>query len=88
MVLYYELYVTGGVATLQLQAFHMSFGFYTFFIAASNLLSAFGAPAASLCDRFGRANLVVYGLLATGLLILGPRRWASGCSARCSAASS
>ncbi|HEY3686835.1 MAG TPA: MFS transporter [Streptosporangiaceae bacterium] len=70
MVLYYELYVTGGVATLQLRAFHMSFGFYTFFIAASNLFSAFGALTAGLCDRFGRANLVVYGLLATGLLIL------------------
>ena len=69
MVLYYELYVTGGVATLQLEHFHMSFAYYTFFIALSNVLGAFGALAAGLCDRFGRANFVVYGLLLTGLLV-------------------
>ena len=69
MVLYYELYVTGGVATLQLQHFHMSFAYYTTFIAVSNLLGAFGALTAGVCDRFGRANFVVYGLLVTGLLV-------------------
>lgn len=69
MVVYYELYVSGGVATLQLEHFHMSFGFYTFFIALSNIVSAFGALAAGLADRLGRVNLVVFGLLIGSLFV-------------------
>ncbi|HEY1701328.1 MAG TPA: MFS transporter [Trebonia sp.] len=69
MVVYYELYVSGGVATLQLQHFHMSFGFYTLFIALSNIVSAFGALAAGLADRLGRVNLVVFGLLVGSLFV-------------------
>jgi len=68
ITLYYELYVGASVATLVLPALHMSFTFYVVALALGNLIGAFGSLFAGLADRFGRANLVVYGLLVTGLL--------------------
>ena len=68
--LYYSLYVGGGVATLMLQHFRMPFGYFVFVLAIGNLVGAFASLLAGLCDRFGRANLVVYGLLIVSLLIL------------------
>ena len=70
VALYYELYVGGGVATLVLEDLHMSFGYLVGILAVGNLLGAFASLAAGLCDRFGRANLVVYGLLIVGLITL------------------
>jgi MFS family permease len=67
--LYYELYVGGSVATLQLAALHMSFAFYVVILAVGNLVGAFGSLAAGLTDRVGRCNLVVVGLLITGVLV-------------------
>jgi MFS family permease len=68
VTLYYELYVGASVTTLLLPALHMSFTFYVVTLAFGNLIGAFGSLLAGLADRFGRANLVVYGLLITGLL--------------------
>jgi MFS family permease len=68
ITLYYELYVGASVATLVLPALHMTFTFYVVALALGNLIGAFGSLFAGLADRFGRANLVVYGLLVTGLL--------------------
>lgn len=70
VALYYELYVGGGVATLMLEHFHMSFGYFVAILAIGNLVGAFASLLAGLCDRFGRANLVVYGLLIVGLMTL------------------
>ena len=70
VALYYELYVGGGVATLVLEELHMSFGYLVAILAIGNLLGAFASLAAGLCDRFGRANLVVYGLVIVGLITL------------------
>jgi MFS family permease len=69
ITLYYELYVGGSVATLLLTNLHMSFTFYVVTIAFGNLLGAFGSVFAGLTDRLGRVNLVVYGLLFTGLYV-------------------
>jgi MFS family permease len=69
ITLYYELYVGGAVSTLLLTNLHMSFTFYVVTIAFGNLLGAFGSVFAGLTDRLGRANLVVYGLLFTGLYV-------------------
>lgn len=66
--LYYQLYVGGGVATLMLSALHMPFGYFVFALAIGNLLGAFGSLLAGLADRFGRANLIVYGLLLVALM--------------------
>ena len=67
--LYYELYVGGSVAPLQLAALHMSFSFFVLILAFGNLVGAFGSLLAGLADRIGRCNLVVVGLLITGVLV-------------------
>jgi MFS family permease len=68
IMLYYELYVVGGVSTLVLANLHMSFTFFVYLLAFGNLVGAFGALLAGLTDRLGRANLVVGGLLITAIL--------------------
>ena len=70
VALYYELYVGGGVATLMLTHFQMSFNYFVLVLAFGNLVGAFASLFAGLADRFGRANLVVYGLLIVGVLTL------------------
>ena len=67
--LYYELYVNASVAPRQLPALHMSFAFLVNLLAVSNLIGAFGSLFAGLTDRIGRCNLVVVGLLITGVLV-------------------
>ncbi len=69
ITLYYELYVGGSVSTLLLSNLHMSFTFYVVILAFANLIGAFGSLFAGLADRFGRANLVVFGLLFTGVFV-------------------
>ena len=83
VMLYYELYVGGSVATLLLANLGMSFSFYVVILAFGNLLGAFGSLAAGLADRWGRANLVVGGLLLTAvftafILPAATSRWAFG----------
>ncbi|MCK4178141.1 MFS transporter, partial [Aciditerrimonas ferrireducens] len=70
IVLYYELYVGGSVAPSIISQYHMSFMFYVDISVVSNALGAFSSLIAGLADRWGRANLVTYGLVVTGLLIL------------------
>jgi MFS family permease len=70
ITLYYELYVAGSVSTLLLANLHMSFTFYVVLLAFGNLIGAFGSLFAGLSDRWGRANLVVVGLLFTGIFTL------------------
>src|SRR3954447_7118201 len=70
VILYYELYVQSAVATTIIRDFHMSFTYFVFVLVVGNAVGAFASLLAGLADRWGRANLVVYGLLITGLLIL------------------
>jgi len=70
VTLYYELYVGGSVSTLFLVNLHMSFTFFVLTLAFGALIGAFGSLFAGLADRFGRANLVVFGLLFTGVFTL------------------
>lgn len=70
VVLYYELYVSGSVATQIITELGMSFGYFVWISVAGNAVGAFASLFAGLADRWGRANLVVGGLLATGLIIL------------------
>jgi MFS family permease len=67
ITLYYELYVAGSVSTLILPNLHMSFTFFVATLAFGNLIGAFGSLFAGLADRYGRANLVVFGLLFTAV---------------------
>ena len=70
VILYYENYVGGGVGPQVLGNLHMSFSYYVTGLAIANLAGAFASIAAGLADRFGRANLVVYGVLITGAIML------------------
>ncbi len=68
VALYYALYVGGGVIPLVMQDLHMSFGYLVGLLAIANALGAFASLLAGLSDRFGRANLVVWGVLLVALL--------------------
>ena len=70
IMLYYAFYVGGSVSTLLLAKLHMSFTFYVYILAFGNLVGAFGSLFAGLADRVGRANMVVYGLIITAVLVL------------------
>src|ERR1700739_1569746 len=69
ITLYYELYVGGSVSTLILSNLGMSFTFYVATVAFGNLIGAFGSLFAGLTDRYGRANLVVFGLLFSAAFV-------------------
>src|SRR5271169_5248683 len=69
ITLYYELYVGGSVSTLILANLNMTFTFFVLTLAFGALIGAVGSLFAGLADRYGRANIVVFGLLATGLIV-------------------
>jgi MFS family permease len=69
ITLYYELYVGGSVSTLILTNLKMTFTFYVLTLAIGNLIGAFGSLFAGLTDRYGRANLVVFGLFFTAIFV-------------------
>ncbi len=70
VTLYYELYIQGAVSTKIIAHYGFSFTEFVFVAVIGNAVGAFASLAAGLADRWGRANLVVGGLLLTGLLIL------------------
>lgn len=70
IVLYYELYIQGAVATQIIQHHSMSLRYFILVAVVGSAVGALGSVAAGLTDRRGRANLVVIGLLATSLLVL------------------
>jgi len=70
VILYYENYIGGAVATQILGDLNMTFGYYVGILVISNALGAMASLAAGLADRVGRANLVAYGLGLTGIITL------------------
>jgi ACS family D-galactonate transporter-like MFS transporter len=68
IVLYYQLYLSGGVATAILRSLHMSFTYYVNISVIGYLLGAGASWLAGLADRYGRANIVTAGLALVGLL--------------------
>jgi ACS family D-galactonate transporter-like MFS transporter len=68
IVLYYQLYLAGGVATAILRDLNMSFVYYVNVSVIGYVLGASAAIIAGLADRYGRANIVTFGLAVTGLL--------------------
>jgi hypothetical protein len=69
IVLYYQYYVPGAVSPSIIAHFGMTFPYYVYIIVVGNAIGAFGSLAAGLADRWGRANLVAYGLVIVGLLV-------------------
>jgi MFS family permease len=70
IMLYYELYIGGAVSPKILTGYGMTFPFYVYISVVGNAVGAFGSLFAGLADRWGRANLVAYGLVITALLAL------------------
>jgi MFS transporter, ACS family, D-galactonate transporter len=70
ITLYYELYVQGSVATALAANLHMTLVYLISISIVGNGVGALASVVAGLADRWGRANLVVYGLAATGVLVL------------------
>lgn len=70
IVLYYEYYVQAAVTPSLLVHFGMTFPFFVYVLVVGNLVGAFASLFAGLADRWGRANMVAYGLLLTALIAL------------------
>jgi MFS family permease len=70
IMLYYELYIPGAVSPTIIASYHMTFSYYVYIVVVGNAVGAFGSLLAGLADRWGRANLVAYGLVITALLAL------------------
>jgi MFS family permease len=70
IVLYYALYIQYAVATSIIQHFHMTYRYFIWVSVVGNAVGAFASLIAGLADRWGRANMVVYGLAVTGALVL------------------
>ncbi len=69
VVLYYMLYVQYAVATSIITHFGMTYRYFVWVSVIGNAVGAFASLAAGLADRWGRANMVVYGLLIASLLV-------------------
>ena len=70
IVFYYQVYVAGAVSTHILRTFGMSFRWYVSMVVVSYALGGLASFCAGLADRYGRANIVIGGLLITSLLTL------------------
>jgi MFS family permease len=70
IVLYYTYYTQTGVVLPILSTLHMSFAYYVGIVVVSNALGAFASLPASQTDRLGRTNVVIYGVLVVGLLMV------------------
>ena len=70
IVLYYQFYLAGAVATHILADLHMSFVYYVNISVVGYVLGAVGSYLTGLADRYGRANIVTIGLFLVGLLCL------------------
>ncbi|MFE2070558.1 nitrate/nitrite transporter [Streptomyces sp. NPDC059467] len=69
VVLYYMLYIQYAVATSIITHFGMTYRYFIWVSVIGNAIGAFASLVAGLADRWGRANLVVYGLLTAALLV-------------------
>jgi MFS family permease len=82
-VLYYEFYVQAAVTPSILVHFGMTWPFFVYVLVIGNAIGAVASLLAGFADRWGRANLVAYGLLITALITLfglphAPNMWVYG----------
>ena len=80
VTLFYEFSVAGAVGPSIISHYHMTFNFYVYIAVAASIAGAIAALLGGLVDRWGRANLIAYGLVVTGLLTLlgiphSPNKW-------------
>lgn len=70
VVLYYQLYLTGGVAIHVMASLHMGFAPFVYLNVAALVLAAVAAEAAHVVDRYGRANVISVGMFLVSLLCI------------------
>ena len=70
VVLYYQFYLAGAVATHIIAEYHMSFVYYVNISVVGYVLGAAASFATGAADRYGRVNIVTVGLFVVGLLCL------------------
>jgi MFS transporter, ACS family, D-galactonate transporter len=70
IVLYYQFYLAGAVATHIIAEYHMSFVYYVNISVVGYILGAAASFATGMADRYGRVNIITVGLLVVGLLCL------------------
>lgn len=70
VVLYYQLYLAGGVAVQILANYGMPFTWYVFLQAIAIIIAGLAAYSARITDRLGRATIITVGLFVVGLLCL------------------
>lgn len=70
IVLYYEFYVQAAVTPSLLVHYGMTFPFLVYVLVIGNLVGAFASLLAGFGDRWGRANMVAYGLVITAVIAL------------------
>ncbi|HEX5265556.1 MAG TPA: MFS transporter [Acidimicrobiales bacterium] len=69
IVLYYGYYVPAAVTPDIIAYYHRSFPFFVYIVVVGNAVGAFASIFAGLGDRWGRANMVVGGLLISSCLV-------------------
>lgn len=67
--LYYMAYAQGSVATQIVAQYHLTFLELVLLGVFGNAVGALASLAAGLADRFGRANLIVGGMLVSSVLV-------------------
>ncbi|MHB1912919.1 MAG: MFS transporter, partial [Acidimicrobiales bacterium] len=70
IVLTWTVTAGGAAAPLALAHFHMSLTYYSYLLVVSGSIGAMSSYVSSFGDRFGRANLVVIGLLINSVFAL------------------
>lgn len=66
--LYFMIYVAPAIAVSVMKSFHMSYAFLAGTSLLASFAGAFAAMVAGISDRWGRANIVAFGLLFVGLI--------------------
>lgn len=69
VVLYYVYYIPAAVTPSIIEQYHHGFRFFVYVLVVANAIGAFASLLAGLADRWGRANMVVGGLLVSSALV-------------------
>lgn len=70
IALYYQLFVTGAVGNELIADFDLSFTYFVGIFIVGSAVGALASVAAGVLDRWGRANIVAYGVVICSLLTL------------------
>ena len=66
IVLYYQFYLAGALATHILAEYHMSFVYYVNISVVGYILGAAASFVTGAADRYGRVNIITIGLFLVG----------------------